>query len=256
MYKHKITNEQVLALLEQGLSIQEVSRQLSVNRSSVLKRLKKLDIHVPNRQTSTKFNDRKFDVIDTEQKAYWLGFLFADGYLSASSYNMELSLSIKDRTHLQKFADFLEYPNNVKTDSFRCRFSITNKHLWGTLNKLGCTPRKSLTLKFPSPEIFKNPLLIRDFIRGYFDGDGCVYFTKTGRLSCSILGTKEFITEMVKHIGIPRNLFQRNPDKNTFTVQYSHSTADSFCNYLYSDATIYLDRKYNKYRFAVSQSDL
>lgn len=255
MYKHKITNEQVLALIEQGLSIQEVSRQLSVNRSSVLKRLKKLGIHVPDRRIF-KFNNRIFDVIDTEQKAYWLGFLFADGYLSSSSYNMELSLGIKDRAHLQKFADFLEHHNNVKVDSYRCRFSVTNKHLWETLNRLGCTPRKSLTLKFPDPEIFKSPLLIRDFIRGYFDGDGCIYFTKTGRLSCSVLGTKEFITEIIKYSGISRNLFQRNPDKNTFAAHYSYSTADSFCNYLYSDATVYLDRKYNKYKFAVSQSDL
>lgn len=256
MYKHKITNEQVLELLGQGYSIQEVSRELSVNRSSIFKRLKKLNIHVPNRHNSTKFNNTVFDRIDTEEKAYWLGFLYADGYLSASAYRIELSLAIKDLPHLRKFADFLEYPTNIRIDSYRCRFVVTNKHLWEVLNGVGCTPKKSLTLKFPNTDIFAESSLIPHFIRGYFDGDGYIGITRSDRLQCSILGTREFIEDLVKHSAIPRNIHQRNPCKNTVSVFYSYSSANKLCDFLYSNATIYLDRKYNKYRFAVLQSNL
>lgn len=49
----------------------------------------------------------------------------------------------------------------------RCRWWITDKHLWKTLNKYGCTPRKSLTLQFPNENIFKSKDLIRHFIRGW-----------------------------------------------------------------------------------------
>ena len=50
---------------------------------------------------------------------------------------------------------------------------FANKYFWNILNSYGCTPRKSLTLKFPDRDIFKSSDLIRHFIRGYFDGDGC-----------------------------------------------------------------------------------
>lgn len=54
-----------------------------------------------------------------------------------------------------------------------CSWYVTNYHLWNTLNNYGCIPNKSLTLKFPDESIFKSKDLIRHFIRGYFDGDGC-----------------------------------------------------------------------------------
>lgn len=73
----------------------------------------------------------------------------------------------------------------------RCRWSIVNKHLWNTLNNLGCTPQKSLTLKFPNigSELFIS------FIRGYFDGDGCLTYYKGDKVypKCDILGTEGFL---------------------------------------------------------------
>lgn len=57
------------------------------------------------------------------------------------------------------------------------RIQISSKTLTADLLKLGCTPRKSLTLKFPNDGIFKSNDLIRHFIRGYFDGDGSVFIS-------------------------------------------------------------------------------
>lgn len=85
------------------------------------------------------------------------------------------------------------YPKNVNEC---CSWQITNKHLWEILNSYGCTPRKSLTLQFPEKEVFNSPNLVRHFIRGYWDGDGCISYDKrkdsvVPRLSA--VGTKQFL---------------------------------------------------------------
>lgn len=145
------------------------------------RKLKAKGIEIINHQNETKFNEHIFDVIDTEEKAYWLGFIFADGYISSRDNGFELSLKGSDIEHLHKFNKFMEHnKDNVKLGEvknkdktfLRCRWGIVNKHLWNTLNNLGCTPRKSLTLQFPNiSEELEIP-----FIRGYFDGDGCLSY--------------------------------------------------------------------------------
>lgn len=67
-----------------------------------------------------------------------------------------------------------EIQQNGKT-YVRCRWNVSNKHLWNSLNTLGCTPNKSLTLMFPSETVLTAEL-IPDFLRGYFDGDGCLTY--------------------------------------------------------------------------------
>ena len=75
---------------------------------------------------------------------------------------------------------------------YKVKWIVQNKHLWNILNSYGCTPRKSLTLKFPDIKIFKSKDLIRHFIRGYFDGDGCISFSNKDhtKIFCNILGTE------------------------------------------------------------------
>lgn len=120
-------------------------------------------MEIINKQNRVKFNEHIFDVIDTEEKAYWLGFIFADGSISSNPikgekkarYVFEISLKGDDSYHLEKFNKFMEYDgNNVKVSNSkcggklfkRCRWMIANKHLWETLNSYGCVPNKSLTL--------------------------------------------------------------------------------------------------------------
>lgn len=53
---------------------------------------------------------------------------------------------------------------------------LQNKHLWETLNNLGCTPKKSLTLQFPNLNIFKTKdLVFALYLEDIFDGDGCFF---------------------------------------------------------------------------------
>lgn len=209
------------------------------------------------------FNEHIFDTIDTEEKAYWLGFIFADGTISSSplrkeegakvQYQFELSLTSKDYNHLLKFADFLEYDREkVYCDDVRCRLSVYSKHLWNVLNCNGCTPQKSLTLRFPQKELFDNVFLIKHFIRGYFDGDGSItYCNKDHTIpEFQLLGTSQFLNEVKHYLNIPEvTLNILHPEKQSITkyIQTTGKKALYLFDLLYNNSTIYLDRKYEKY---------
>ena len=95
---------------------------------------------------------------------------------------------------------------------------------------------------------------MRHFIRGYFDGDGCItrIIRKTVVVpDINILGTLEFITKLVKIANIPQKLTKSKQHKhNTFALRCNAiNDIVYFLNYMYKDATIYLDRKYKLYEF-------
>lgn len=83
----------------------------------------------------------------------------------------------------------------------RARFAVSNKKLVSDLIKLGCVPCKSLILTFPNKEIFKTDDLVKHFIRGYFDGDGCISYSsnKYYKPRCSILGTRSILENIEKY---------------------------------------------------------
>ena len=173
-----------------GISVIKLIKKYHTSYDTIKKIFDENNITIVNKQNRNKFNESIFDNIDSEEKAYWLGFIYADGYISSRDNTFELSLALKDKEHLDKFNVFMQHENNnIKMDSFRCRWSVVNKHLWETLNNYGCTPRKSLTLKFPDISIFSSKSLVRHFIRGYIDGDGSIMVNKP---ILDILGTTFF----------------------------------------------------------------
>lgn len=219
-------------------------------------------------------NFNKFDTIDTEEKAYWLGFLFADGYngvqkvKSKEKPTFELSLKASDVNHLEKFSNFMECKRDrikigiSKCDNkiyHRCRWHVNNWHLHDVLYSYGCVHNKSLILKFPEESIFKDKNLIYDFIRGYVDGDGSLFIKtyKSGNISLhlEIIGTYEFLEKVVYYLGIPRRNFlkdKRRSDSNTYNIRYVGANALQVAHLLYHNSAIYLDRKKNIYNLAVS----
>ena len=192
-----------------------------------------------------------FEIIDTEEKAYWLGFLYADGSVGSKEDKIELGLAKKDLKHIEKFRDFMNITNKIsyreKTKSYRMSFRSA-KCKQDLIDK-GCIPKKSLILDFPNEnQVPKH--LIRHFIRGYFDGDG--WFTNTE--SCfqiGIIGTENFIN------GFLNSIENTNKDNKIFDVhrkngakRYVFGAYDdvlNFLNWIYKDSNIYLERKYNSY---------
>lgn len=194
-----------------------------------------------------------FETIDTEEKAYWLGFLYADGSVGSKEDKIELGLAEKDLKHVEKFRDFININNKIsyRESSKSYRFSFRSTKCKQDLIKQGCVPKKSLILKFPTEEQVPY-YLMRHFIRGYFDGDG--WFTNTDRtFQVGIIGTQDFIEGFLKTI----NKININTNNKILTVHRedgakryvfsSQSDVYIFLNWIYKDANIYLDRKYEHY---------
>lgn len=194
---------------------------------------------------------RIFETIDTEEKAYWLGFLYADGSVSSKEHKIELGLAEQDLKQIEKFRDFIGIMNKIsyRSTTKSYRYSFRSESCKEDLIKQGCVPKKSLILNFPTEnQVPKN--LIRHFIRGYFDGDG--WFTNTD--SCfqiGIIGTEDFIKGFLNNIEIynkENKIFDvHRKDGAKRYVFGAYTDVLNFLNWIYKDATIYLDRKYEHY---------
>jgi hypothetical protein len=162
-------------------------------------------------------NETFFEVIDTEQKAYWLGFFYADGYVSSvqNKHLTGLSLSVVDKEHIEKFKNDINATNPIKiytptlsgySDDDYCRILLSSETTYKQLIMQGVLEHKTSIL-MPPPHV---PLhLKRHFIRGYFDGDGCItyymhydnkrdkrYFSST----IKIVGTSMFLDYIKEYI--------------------------------------------------------
>lgn len=211
-------------------------------------------------------NQDYFKKIDNEFKAYWLGFLYADGCNrikrknNKTEYVLALTLASVDKTHINKFLNSLQsdsiirdYDVFLNDKTFKSsNIGICNKQICEDLNILGCTPNKSLSLSFPSKQQLPEEF-IRDFIRGYFDGDGSIHINlKKRKVSLSFVGTQDFLLSIQKiinnELGINFMALQQQKGNKSYQFAYGGIYDCSLIyNYLYNDCNIYLDRKLEKF---------
>ncbi len=209
------------------------------------------------------FDDKYFEKIDTNEKAYWLGFLFADGNVDNKLKQMTINLAYKDREHLEKLRIALNAEHTVKiyedenfTDNKKATFVICSKKLSNDLCNLGCIPAKSLVIKYPKIESNFDA----HFIRGFFDGDGCIYvnFPKRKKptnaknkkitIYCSSNIFIKKIHEILINIGITSKLYKRKLDRIGLCLEITRKNEiKKFFEYIYNESTIHLIRKYNKF---------
>jgi len=194
------------------------------------------------------WDESYFEKINTEQKAYWLGFIYADGCVDKSEFR--LHLSIKDIEHMKKFAIHLKSNHPIHhCQQNTISFNIGNKKIIKDLKKLSITPRKTLTIEYPN--LLQLPYkLNRHFIRGFFDGDGCLYIRKDGLKVWSIYSASEnFKNQLSKKIkeetGIVIKIYKQNKGWNM--VINRKDDIEKIGKYIYKDATIFLERKKEKF---------
>lgn len=260
-YKNLINTiiEEYLNTPEKERSLTKLSSKYSVKRQTIAKYLKLSGHDVVNYQNVCRIDEHAFDEIDTEEKAYWLGFLYADGCIDRNENRLELNIAASDLDHMHKFKQFMKSDAKdrfeLKDGKFStCRFSVRNKNIWEQLNNKGCTPCKTLTLTFPNESVFKDKSLIRHFIRGYFDGDGTLglYEGKYGRIfSCSFAGTENFLKKVEEELNIKgciRNASCNTYDSKIYTLSYNSLKARKVSRILYENSSIYLSRKYDIYK--------
>lgn len=202
------------------------------------------------------FNEHYFDNIDCQEKAYWLGFFAADGYNHKSKGCIEFRLHKQDIEILEKFKSHIEANNPIGIyKQTYCNLSLYSKYLCDKLSEYGLIQAKTYTLQIP----LLDKDLMRHFIRGYYDGDGCFSITKRKDRTENSLVYQFNITGMenslriiqnylVNNVGIINNGLKHRKSTIVVTIHYSgRNVCKRILDYLYQDATIYLQRKYNKY---------
>ena len=244
-----------------------MSEILKRTKSSVQLKISKLGLKRPDKY----FYDKDFfENINTEEKAYWLGFIYADGYVYYSeekrNYELGIELQIGDINHLRKFNKSINGNLEVKiTEKYDKRYEKTYRHctirlhdkkLVEDLNKNGVVQNKSYIIKFPN---LRNDLIV-PFIRGFFDGDGCLQLNK--QRQCHRF---DFACASIDFVNKLRDILYNNYNINSYITQDKNiyrlnirglTNAYLFGKLLYDNSTIYLDRKYNKFYNIVEEYNI
>lgn len=203
------------------------------------------------------FDEHYFDNIDCQEKAYWLGFFAADGYNHRSKGCVEFRLHRQDKEILEKFKVSIKSNNPIRLyKNTYCNLSLYSQHLCDKLSEYGLKQAKTYTLQLPKLE----DSLMQHFIRGYYDGDGCFSVTKRNNRKNPDSKVYQFnITGMegplsiiqqylVDNANVVKNSLKRRKSTIAVTIHYSgKGVCKKILDYLYNNATIYLQRKYDKY---------
>lgn len=241
---HSLELDEAVELFELGFGIKTISSRLSIADYLISEHFEKLGIHPGiNNQKYTYYYD-VFENIDTEEKAYWLGFLSADG--SIHNDIIELNLKESDSGHVEKFAKFIspDLQGHFKPQTNSYRVSVCSKKISNDLYELGVTPNKSLTLKF-CDKVPKE--LLHHYIRGYIDGDGTIFIRKDGQAVFEVLGTQDFVDHIEESLELHHN--KNGQHGQAKSIRYSgNKQVKSILDKVYKNATIYLERKYEIYQ--------
>jgi len=203
-----------------------------------------------------KFNEDYFEAIDTPEKAYFLGFIFADGCLidDPKKYRYKLNIKIhnKDEDILEKFISLLDSEVKIWKSKNRdiSEIGFSSKKIINDLKNIGLHQNKTYTIDYPKID----EKLERHFLRGYFDGDGCIRINedkrdKTKRGDLRIVGgSVKFIEtlneRMGKLFGVNVNKLYGPKDKNYKFIGWAGmSDIERIYDGFYSDTDLFLNRK-------------
>lgn len=267
-FEYSLEEKQEIAkFYEAGNSLLETGKQFGISGCQTKRLIKELVTIKPARRYVT-LNHDFFETIDTEEKAYWLGFLTADGFLLTNkkviNYKICLKLQECDVEHIKLFlktigSDKTPYFTSTKDKRTNKTYtnyatSVSSEKMYKDLNNKGIYERKTWNC---SPYIMENIDLQKHYWRGFIDGDGCLAIrshinekTKITSFSyrLSVVGTEQMCTgfKLFCDLFCPltRNIYK---EKDYYRFHLSGKVAIDMMNILYKDSTVYLDRKYKTY---------
>lgn len=201
------------------------------------------------------FNESYFDSIDTPEKAYWLGFFFAGGYVSGTRTDVSLTLGRSDRSHLEKFLHNIDYcgsgainddeSGNHSINVRWSKLSLKSEQMWCGLVDKGCIPRQSSDVRPP----MSLPIQLHiDFIRGVVDGGGKV--SGVGFPSLEIVGSYHLLTWIAEILVVDTP----QPYRSAWRVRTSGRSAVDAMSKLYYDGCVSLDRKLSNAQYNMKAS--
>lgn len=238
--------QEIVDLYKSGLKMSDIAKEINLGRDTISTYLKRMNI---DRRVRGDYNNivldfDYFEKIDTSNKAYYLGFIAADGYNNKSKL-LEITLHPKDKQQLENFVKEIKSnrPITIKKGKY-VYLGIFSKRFMSHLETHGIVPRKSLVLKYPTtvPKEFQ-----KDFDRGYFDGDG--YISKDGK-KIEIVGTQDILLGIAESIFQsvkvnPSTIMQKGPVWRMF-YSGAKKTAKIYAHF-YADSITFLERKHLRF---------
>ena len=241
-------------------TLTEVSEHFNVPYKSAVNLLNRYGYRKPSRvQTKIRrLNNATIDyfqTIDSAEKAYFLGYLFSDGYICSGNYNcskqMSLAVQLQDRYIIDRLHANMQLNTKINVYKNSAKLVVTNLQLYNDLVALGMKEDKShqdYTLPL-IPDEFMN-----SFILGYFDGDGCITIKASHAIVVSICcNSYVFLESMQKYLESVGIFTRLNTEKrhngSDFYVLYLKGRTNqlAFKEFVYKDSPIYLTRKYDKF---------
>lgn len=249
--KYEHLKEEIARLKLSGVTAQDIAKKLGCSRKVVLGYIREAGIPT----LDINYNHNFFENIDNEEKAYILGYWYADGCnIITKRGHGRSSLVITDLEILEKIAKCIDFklklgvrqPENKK-HKLQYRLQMSGSTVYENLKKHGCYGRKSYTLELPDHIINHN--LIRHIIRGIMDGDG--HITKNFKHpAVLIVGTKmvcQQIQQILNKQRIKSRVYRCIEKKTCHAVRIDASWALKFMDWVYEESTIYLKRKHDRY---------
>ena len=273
---YQLNDEQearIVELYRIGLDVVPMSKFFDkIGPGRIHRALKRYDVQLRSRSETARkkysCNTSYFDNIDCEEKAYWLGFIAADGHVNIhrGRYDFVIGLAISDMDHIKKFQRSVEsnhpllFPSHlVLGKSYRSvRLAFSCKPLVEALVKQGIPPgNKFGRLKFPNLQSD----LLRHYCRGYIDGDGSFcYESRYSTLRFGLTGGYTFLRDLQRFLIAECNLpktkvctYKREKSRASYFAYGGRGQVERILNYLYKDTSVYLDRK-AKYYFQLQGS--
>lgn len=257
------------------ISKTEVSRKYGISIPGLSYQMKKRNIEYDNQKFIKRkhyFNENFFETIDSESKAYFLGFIIADGSVERPTKwgkvnRLKINISHKDIEILKMFkkeigadtVDIETYIPSAETYSQNpmSRFTLNSVKLCDDLKKYGVIKNKRT--KEVLPILDKD--LMPHLIRGFFDGDGSIYARQiNGKPLVSFTKSKSVLTGireyLIKELNVSPgpSILEVGSGRKSYTYRLS-SAADNenFYHFIYDNANFYLNRKYEKFTSLLSQ---
>lgn len=267
------TKEQIQSLIADylgGMTCEQCADKYGVKKCTAWEILHRRGLTRPKSETNRRYtlNQNAFDVV-TDESAYWIGFLMADGCISQRekmSSRIILEIHERDKPHVEKFKAFLGTdapiemvaPKNY-AKSFRssthARIGVASNQLAEALAGFGVVPRKSKIAKAIGLE--NNP----HFWRGCIDGDGGVFLTlrKLGHYDPVIFlcGTEELLNQFAAFVRTicPDCKAKVTPATHVFQYRAGGCHAIKLAKHLYENAPVALDRKQEKAKEIVTRAE-
>jgi hypothetical protein len=252
----EVRDSEIVKLYLTGVSMSEITKEYLLHRSTVQRILIKNGVKLHKNKSFIKCNKGFFSNY-TKESCYWAGFILADGNLRVNRNSLQIKIGKKDKEHLYSFLKVIECDDLSLVKEYDNYVSVTislDEFKNGLTNNFEITPRKTYTAII-SDKIPNN--LIKHFIRGYLDGDGCISMNKE-IITLSFVGTNKilcFLRDYFKNeIGVKLKSKHDKPPiqergENIGEIHYSGKNAIKILNVLYDEITEnnYLNRKFLKY---------